>query len=126
MLNFEPLRTLHWLRTVFRGYNLSVEERVLRFTEEVLELGQAEGMTREQAHALVDQVHDKPVGEVQQELGGTLVTLASYLAVSGQDPNEAYDKEWRRVQSPTVIDRIREKHTQKKVVSSSEPRFHNP
>jgi len=98
---------------------MDVEERMLRFSEEVIELGQAEGITREQYHALVDQVFDKPVGEVEQEIGGVLVTLGSYFAVTGRDnPGILYEREFSRCETPEVIQRIRRKHDEKLVVSS--------
>ena len=52
-------------------------ERVHRFTEEALELGQALGCTREEAHQLVNYVYGRPVGEPGQEVGGVMTTLAS-------------------------------------------------
>ena len=70
MIDLQNSRLLLWLHSTFGGRILTdLEERVLRLTEETLELGQAEGMTREQAHALVDQVFDKPKGDVEQEQG---------------------------------------------------------
>jgi len=98
---------------------MDVEERMLRFTEEVIELGQVEGVTREQHHALIDQVHDKPIGEVEQEIGGVLVTLGSYFAVTGRDnPGILYEREFSRCEQPEVIEKIRRKHDEKLVVSS--------
>lgn len=118
MLDFQPQRTLAWLRKVFFGNNLDLEERVLRFSEEVIELGQAEGITREQHHALVDQVHDKPIGDPEQEVGGVLVTFGSYAAVKGINPSLLYEREFTRCEDPEIIKRIRIKHRNKLVVSS--------
>ncbi|HEY7822719.1 MAG TPA: hypothetical protein VIG24_07805 [Acidimicrobiia bacterium] len=53
------------------------EERNHRFLEEALELVQACGCSRSEAHQLVDYVFDRPVGEPHQEVGGVMVTLAA-------------------------------------------------
>lgn len=107
-----------WLEKVFPGHSTDVEERMLRTLEEVLELAQVEEVTREQMHALVDQVMDKPVGDRPQELGGVMVTLASYCAVTGQDAGAAFNREFERCNDPDVIVKIQRKHAGKLVVSS--------
>jgi hypothetical protein len=50
-------------------------ERYQRFYEEATELAQLE-LSREQAHAIVDWKYDRPPGVVEDEVGGTLITLA--------------------------------------------------
>ncbi len=117
---FDDVPALEWLNRVWPSQIHDGEERALRFAEESLELVQAEGVTREQAHALVDQVFDKPVGEIEQELGGTLVTLSAYMAVKGLDGVEAFSKEFGRCNEPAVIDKIQAKHKMKLVVSSNQ------
>lgn len=54
----------------------SVSLRNWRFLEEALELVQAGGCTKEEAADLVAYVFDRPVGELPQEVGGVMVTLA--------------------------------------------------
>ena len=49
--------------------------RDMRFGEEAIELLQARGRSRAEAHRLVDYVYDRPVGIVEQEMGGVLTTL---------------------------------------------------
>lgn len=49
--------------------------RVYRFLEEAMELAQAMEVTKEEAAKLLDYVFSRPVGEVRQELGGTVFTL---------------------------------------------------
>ncbi|CCV12895.1 hypothetical protein [Mesorhizobium sp. STM 4661] len=49
--------------------------RVYRFLEEAMELAQAMGVTRWQAFKLLWYVFGRPVGDVKQELGGTVFTL---------------------------------------------------
>jgi len=53
------------------------QERNHRFLEESLELVQAIGCTRSEALQLVNYVFDRPVGEIAQEIGGVMVTLAA-------------------------------------------------
>lgn len=52
-------------------------ERNHRFLEESLELVQSCGCTKEEALQLVDYVFNRPVGEMSQEVGGVMTTLAS-------------------------------------------------
>jgi len=53
-------------------------ERADRFTEEALELAQTmPGFTADRAHALVDYVFGRAVGDRNQEVGGVMVTLAA-------------------------------------------------
>lgn len=58
-------------------------ERNHRFLEEALELVQSAGTTREEALKLVDYVYGRPVGELHQEVGGTMVTLAALCQANG-------------------------------------------
>lgn len=116
---FDGLRCECWLEDVFGEIGITdVEERVLRFVEETLELAQAEGITREQALLLVQQVFDKPVGDADQELGGVMVTLGSYLAVAEKDGQKAFETEFARVDTPEMKAKIRTKHAGKLVMSS--------
>jgi hypothetical protein len=115
---FDDVPMLAWLDEVFADQGRDPEERIIRTLEEVMELAQTENVTREQMHALVDQVMDKPVGEREQELGGTLVTLSSYMAVRQLNGVDAFNKEFVRVQDPEIIEKIKAKHAGKLVVSS--------
>lgn len=116
---WEKTRVRSWLTKVFGRPALNdVEERALRFGEEALELIQSLGVSQHQAEALVKQVFDKPEGAPRQELGGTLVTLASLCVVTGMDAEDAYRTEFMRCERPETIEKIRAKHAQKAVVSS--------
>lgn len=117
---FDDVPITEWLNRVWPSQLHDVEERALRFGEETLELLQADGITREQAHALVEQVFDKPIGAAEQELGGVLVTLAAYMAVAQRDGVHAFMTEFNRVNEADVIDRIQAKHKMKLVVSSKQ------
>ncbi len=119
MIMLQADRCLRWLAEVF-GYGATqdVEERALRFGEESLELIQALGITQHQAEALVSQVFGKEPGEVNQELGGTMVTLATLCAVTGLNAGSAFATEFARCDSAEVKAKIRAKHDTKAVVSS--------
>lgn len=68
-----------WMLACF-GPDISQDqlERADRFTEEALELAQTmPGFSADRAHALVDYVFGRPVGERGQEVGGVMVTLAA-------------------------------------------------
>lgn len=69
---------LVWTQACF-GPQISadVSERTHRFFEEAAELAQAAGCTADEAHRLVDYVFDRPKGDIAQEVGGVLLTLAA-------------------------------------------------
>jgi len=77
-------------------------ERTFRFLEEALELAQANDCSRDDAHALIDYVYGRPVGEPAQEVGGVMVTLASLCSAVGIDMTEAgnreLDRNWSRIE----------------------------
>lgn len=116
---FDDVPIMAWLDRVWPNQIHDSEERAIRFAEEAMELVQAEGVTREQMHRLVDQVFDKPKGELYQELGGTLMTLSAYMAVTDLDGVKAFNDEFVRVNEPELIERIQKKHEMKLVVSSN-------
>jgi hypothetical protein len=86
-----------------------LQERVARFGEEALELQQSLGMTREDAHSLVDYVFGRPVGEPAQEMGGVMNTLAGVASWAKLDMIECAERETERVWRPEVIAKIRRK-----------------
>jgi len=72
------------IRRVFGDKSMdSAHERGIRCQEEATELGQVVGVTRAEAHKIVDMVHDKPVGELRQEVGGVAFTLLAMCALQG-------------------------------------------
>lgn len=86
-------------------------ERSDRFIEEALELGQSLGHPKERAHALIEYVYGRPVGEPSQEVGGVMVTLAALCLAAGLDMHESAETELARIW--TKIDVIREKQKSK-------------
>lgn len=86
-------------------------ERVHRFLEEALELVQAGGCSQAEAHQLVDYVFGRPAGEIKQELGGTMTTLAALAQTHGLDMRMAGEVELARMWQNK--DAIRAKHATK-------------
>ncbi|WP_200922033.1 hypothetical protein [Novosphingobium sp. Leaf2] len=87
-------------------------ERADRFTEEALELAQTfPAFTAERAHALVDYVFGRPVGEPTQEVGGVMVTLAALCNTAGLSISDAANTELARIW--TKVEAIRAKQKAK-------------
>jgi len=92
-------------------------ERADRFTEEALELAQTmPSFNAERAHALVDYVFNRPVGDRQQEVGGVMVTLAALCNPVGISIPEAASTELARIW--TKVEQIRAKQAIKPVGSA--------
>lgn len=105
-------RVLPWLIETF-GEKIAFDkvERNFRFLEEALELVQANGCTKEEAHMLVDYTFDRPQGEVNQEVGGVMLTLAALCLASHVNMFMAGEAELKRVW--TMVDKIRAKQAGK-------------
>lgn len=86
-------------------------ERCDRFIEEALEFVQSVGYSAERAHALVDYVFNRDIGEVNQEVGGVMVTLAAACNTVGVDMQKAAETELARVW--TKVEAIRAKQAAK-------------
>lgn len=101
-----------WMYACF-GSEIAADrsERNHRFLEEALELVQASGCSAEEAHSLVDYVYGRPEGDINQEVGGVMVTLAAHCAAHGVDMQAAGERELARVW--TKIDVIRRKQAAK-------------
>ena len=70
-----------WVRKTFGDKIMDDEvERGRRVLKEAVELAQVEGVTRQDAHKIIDAVFKKPKGELSQELGGVIVTLLAACA----------------------------------------------
>lgn len=88
-------------------------ERNDRFLEEALELTQASGYTADRAHALVDYVFGRPQGDINQEVGGVMVTLAAHCAAHGVSLDASAWTELERIYDPAMIVKIRAKQAAK-------------
>lgn len=107
-----------WMLECF-GYAIANNrlERADRFIEEALELAQTcPEFSADRAHALVDYVFSRPVGETEQEIGGVMVTLAALCNTGGYDIQEAMDREVARIW--TKVEAIRAKQAAKPVGSA--------
>jgi hypothetical protein len=107
-------RVQPWMLECF-GAEISAdrEERNHRFAEEAMELVQANGMPRADAHALVDYVYNRPAGELTQEVGGVMVTLAALCLASGADMHANGETELARISNPETVAKIRAKQAAK-------------
>lgn len=105
-------RVNDWMQKCF-GPDISSDktERNFRFLEESLELAQANGATKDEALRLVDYVYERERGNVYQEVGGVLVTLAALCNAIGMNLSSAGLAELTRCWSK--IDNIRAKHQSK-------------
>lgn len=75
----------------------NVHIRSLRNVEEIVELAQAIGVPRDKILLCVNKVYDKPEGNIENEIGGSLLTLVVLCEAMGKDPEEMLEKEVRRV-----------------------------
>jgi NTP pyrophosphatase (non-canonical NTP hydrolase) len=105
-------RVAPWMQACF-GAEISSDriERNHRFLEEALELVQSNGCTENEAHQLVAYVYGRDQGDVNQEVGGVMVTLAALCLASGIDMHEAGETELARVW--TKVEQIRAKQAAK-------------
>ena len=116
-------RAWSWCLEVFadRPQMSSVDERCRRFLEEAIELVQAAGLPESMAQRLVAHVYSRPVGEVRQEVGGAMVTLAALAHALFVDAGDAAVDEMRRIERPEVRERVRAKQAEKDVALAAEP-----
>lgn len=105
-------RVAPWMQACF-GPEISADrlERNDRFIEEAVELVQASDYPRERAHQLVDYVYDRPQGDINQEVGGVMITLAAHCLAHGVDMHEAGETELARIW--TKVEQIRVKQAAK-------------
>ena len=89
------------------------QERNHRFLEESLEAVQSLGCTIGEAYQLVDYVFNRPVGEPKQEIGGVMVTLAALCLANDIDMFKEGWTELHRINTPSVIEKIRAKQATK-------------
>ena len=87
-----------WIIEIF-GWDsyLNKNERAKRFLEEAIELNQAMGVSQEDALRLVNHVYSKPVGDVEQELGGVGITLLALGSALSLDVSALTLREYARI-----------------------------
>lgn len=86
-------------------------ERNFRFGEEALELLQAAGCSKSDVLDLVEYVYGRERGDLEQEIGGTMVCLAALCTAHGINLELAGNLELDRCWNN--IDKIRAKHDDK-------------
>ncbi|MVN88315.1 hypothetical protein GO986_16335 [Deinococcus sp. HMF7620] len=105
------VRSVAWVREAFGTEPAQCrEERAHRFLEEALELVQAAGVSEEEVLKLVAYVFARPAGDVTQETGGVLLTLAPFAAAHGVDLMAAGEAELARVSTPEILAKCRAKN----------------
>ncbi len=110
-----------WLQNTFPTFRHNSMERALRFLEEALELFQAAGGREKDASHLIDYVFSRPRGDLSQEIGGVLNTLAALATCHGVSLSLAAEDGlkdcWGR------SDDIKRKQAMKAEAGVSEPLF---
>jgi NTP pyrophosphatase (non-canonical NTP hydrolase) len=89
------------------------QERNHRFLEEALELVQACECTASEAHQLVDYVYGRDQGDINQEVGGVMVTLAALCLANDIDMHQGGEIELARILQPAIMNKIRAKQASK-------------
>lgn len=107
-------RAANWVREAFGSEPADCrEERAHRFLEEALEAVQAAGTTAQEARQLVEYVYGRERGELSQEIGGVMLTLAPFAAAHAIDLEQAGEVELARVNTPEIIAKCRRKNASK-------------
>lgn len=111
-----------WMRQCF-GPVISMDkvERGDRLAEEVFELLQSGGYNPLRLLPLISYTWGRPAGEPLQELGGVMVTLAAYATPHGLDLRQACNVEYERINTPEMIEKIRQKQLAKKDIHGPLP-----
>jgi hypothetical protein len=89
------------------------KERAYRFIEEAIELVQAADIPKEDVLELAKYVYDRPKGEMFQEIGGVMVTLAAFCEGWHHELMSAATLELHRITQPETVAKIREKQRSK-------------
>lgn len=76
--------------------------RMLRFVEEAVELAQVQGLKPAEVHRLVDYVFARPVGKLEQEVGGVSVTLHAFCESIGIRLVDCEQDEIHRINSKPI------------------------
>lgn len=99
-----------WLLKVFNTKTIRDPLiRTDRFLEEAFELAQAIGYPAERANQILDYVYSRHKGDLQQEIGGTVLTLAALANSLALDLEEEGYRELTRINHPEIIQKIQER-----------------
>lgn len=91
---------------------LDKRNRAARVAEEGVELGQSEGVTKEQMLAIVERAYSRPAGKPRQELAGVVFTSLVYSQAAAMDALEEVSLELERVNALDA-EHFRRKHREK-------------
>lgn len=100
------------------------ENRCRRFIEEAIELVQACDMPKNEVQTILDYVYSRPKGEITQEVGGVLVTLAGHAVAFGYDPETCGNVELARIQN-IPKEKILQKNSEKPKFEYDKPQYSN-
>ncbi|MFG6080309.1 hypothetical protein ACEUZ9_000859 [Paracoccus litorisediminis] len=107
-------RVASWVENCFGGAVLmDRQERARRLLEEAIEFAQAAGLSAAEAHYLVDDVHAREAGDLGQEAGGVITTLAAACFGTGLDLHQEAMRELARIERPEIIEKCRRKQAEK-------------
>jgi hypothetical protein len=109
-----------WVVQTFGEANATIEERVLRLVEEVIELAQAENVDPARLTAIISYVYGKMPGRPEQEAGGVGTTLIAYCAARGFSADDAEAAEAERVLARDP-DYFRKRHAVKAAAGIASP-----
>lgn len=113
-------RVKPWMLACFGPViSADVRERCHRFFEEAGELCQAAGMSYDDALALITYTWSRPKGELPQEVGGVMITLAALCLASGVDMDDEGERELQRIWG--MIEKIRAKQASKRKLFPDQP-----
>lgn len=100
MSNFRLMTRIatDWARRCFGVDHVSNHKvRGIRALEEMVELNQALGVPIELARKTLETVYSRPVGEIGQEIGGVMLTVAVLCDSMDRDPEHMFECELLRV-----------------------------
>jgi hypothetical protein len=111
-------RVQNWIDLVFsknvnKALFKSPQERRNRFAEEAVELVQACGMSKQEVIQIVEYVYSRPMGELDQEAGGTMVALAGLCNALDVNMEDSAETELQRIHHFDVESKIRAKFLSK-------------
>lgn len=101
-----------WIVRVWTDDSMNPRERMERLIEEVFELAQIEGISKERIDTIHTRVNEKPPGIIAQEVGGISVTLLGYCQSRGISADTCEDAEIQRVLAKPV-EHFRARHAKK-------------
>lgn len=102
-LNFFQKRAQAWFDACFvdKGATYGLDERAFRMLEEALEVFQACGLKQDDVTKLADYVFSRPVGELDDELGGLLVCISllasAHNSTLGYLTTSALNRNWQNI-----------------------------